>query len=263
MKLAHTSEGKVTDKHPFPVLFIHGAWQSAWFWREKFMPYFASKGFECHALDLRGHGDSESVPRINSAGLSDYLADITEVAKSLPKDPILIGHSMGGLLTQMYIKDNPVKAAVLVASCPPFGMKETFERLVKQHRGLAIKYLLTRNTRVAIQDKALTKEFFFRKEFPDKIFDDYYRKFEIESYKAVNQMRKGIGTTGLNPRKIPVQVIGGGDDYFFSPNEVRETALLYDTEAYIAEGQGHTLMAESEWQKTADEIIAWLGGNGL
>jgi pimeloyl-ACP methyl ester carboxylesterase len=203
------------------------------------------------------------VPRINSAGLSDYLADITEVAKSLPKDPILIGHSMGGLLTQMYIKDNPVKAAVLVASCPPFGMKETFERLVKQHRGLAIKYLLTRNTRVAIQDKALTKEFFFRKEFPDKIFDDYYRKFEIESYKAVNQMRKGIGTTGLNPGKIPVQVIGGGDDYFFSPNEVRETALLYDTEAYIAEGQGHTLMAESEWQKTADEIIAWLGGNGL
>ncbi len=181
----------------------------------------------------------------------------------LPKEPILIGHSMGGLLSQMYIKTNPAKAAVLLASCPPFGMKETFGRLVKQHRGLALKYLLTRNTRVAIQDKALTKEFFFRKEFPDKIFDEYYRKFEVESYQAVNQMRKGIGTAGLNPNKIPVHVIGGGDDYFFRPNEVRGTALLYDTDAYIAERQGHTLMAETEWQKTADEIIKWLGDKGL
>ncbi len=47
------------------------------------------------------------------------------------------------------------------------------------------------------------------------------------------------------------------------PNEVRETALLYDTDAYIAEGQGHTLMAETKWQKTADEIIKWLGAKGL
>ena len=135
----------------------------------------------------------------------------------LSREPIMIGHSMGGLLTQKFIQTRPARAAVLLASCPPFGMKETFSRLVKEHRGLALRYLLTRNTGVAIRDKPLTKELFFRKEFPDEIFDQYYTKFQRESYKAVNQMRKGIGTTGLNPNKIPVHVIGGGDDYFFRP----------------------------------------------
>jgi pimeloyl-ACP methyl ester carboxylesterase len=263
MKLGHTFEGKVTEKHPFPLLFVHGAWQNASFWREKFMPFFAARGYECHALDLRGHGQSEAVPNINTVSLSDYVSDVVTISKTLPKEPILIGHSMGGLIAQKFIQTNPAKAAVLMASCPPSGMKETFERLGSEHQGMGMKYLFTRNTDLMIKDKALTKELFFRKDFPDKLFDGYYQNFQTESYKAVNEMRNGIGTTGLNPNKIPVNVIGGGEDYFFRPKDVKETARLYGSEPFIAEGQGHTLMVEMGWQSTADEISDWLGRNGL
>jgi pimeloyl-ACP methyl ester carboxylesterase len=230
---------------------------------DKFVPFFAARGFECHALDLRGHGQSEVVPKFNAVSLSDYLADVVEISKTMTKEPIIIGHSMGGLISQMFIQKYPAKAAVLLASCPPFGMKESLDRLASEHQGMGMKYLFTRNTDLMIKDKALTKELFFRKDFPDKLFDEYYKDFQTESYKAVNEMRNGIGNTGLNPNKIPVQVIGGGNDYFFKPKEIGEMAKLYGSEPYIAEGQGNTLMVEMGWQRTADEISDWLGRNGL
>ncbi len=41
---------------PNPILFVHGAFHGAWAWEEYFLPYFADKGYEVHALNWRGHG---------------------------------------------------------------------------------------------------------------------------------------------------------------------------------------------------------------
>ena len=40
--------------HP-PLLFLHGAGHAAWCWAERFMPWLADQGLECHALSFRGH----------------------------------------------------------------------------------------------------------------------------------------------------------------------------------------------------------------
>ena len=44
--------------HP-PLLFIHGGYVDARCWDAHFLPFFAARGYECHALDLGGHGQSE------------------------------------------------------------------------------------------------------------------------------------------------------------------------------------------------------------
>jgi hypothetical protein len=38
-----------------PILFLHGAAHGAWCWAEHFLPWFAGRGCECHALSFRGH----------------------------------------------------------------------------------------------------------------------------------------------------------------------------------------------------------------
>ena len=51
-------KGSVSDTHPVPLLFVHGAWHAAWCWDENFLSFFADKGYRALALSFRGHGDS-------------------------------------------------------------------------------------------------------------------------------------------------------------------------------------------------------------
>ena len=38
---------------PVPLLFVHGAFCGAWIWAEKFLPWFAARGYEAHAISLQ------------------------------------------------------------------------------------------------------------------------------------------------------------------------------------------------------------------
>src|SRR6516164_11750402 len=78
-----------------PLLFVHGAWHGAWCWAEHFLPYFSAKGYECSALNLRGHGRSSIKGSLRFARIADYVADVEKVAARMPAPPILVGHSMG------------------------------------------------------------------------------------------------------------------------------------------------------------------------
>ena len=81
---------------PPPILFVHGSYCAAWIWAEKFMPYFAEQGFSCAAVSLRGHGGSEGL--LSWASLADYVDDVTSAVAQMDSPPILVGHSMGGLV---------------------------------------------------------------------------------------------------------------------------------------------------------------------
>ncbi|MCK7510983.1 MAG: lysophospholipase [Desulfobacterales bacterium] len=89
-----------------PILFIHGAWHGAWCWEEYFLPYFASKGYDAYALSLRGHGNSEGREGLRWWSISDYVDDVSQIVGQIHKIPILVGHSMGGLIVQKYLQSS-------------------------------------------------------------------------------------------------------------------------------------------------------------
>ncbi len=122
-----------SNPHPTPILFIHGAWHGAWCWAEHFLPYFAERGYTAHALSLRGHGASAGRERLRWSSIADYASDVAQVASQLPKPPILIGHSMGGLIVQKYLEKHPATAAVLLASVPAGGIIKTVLRIAARH----------------------------------------------------------------------------------------------------------------------------------
>ena len=59
MKLEVTMRTPTGEPRPTPLLFVHGADPSTWVWVRHFLPFFADRGYEAHALSLRGHGASE------------------------------------------------------------------------------------------------------------------------------------------------------------------------------------------------------------
>ncbi len=105
-----------------PVLFVHGAYTAAWCWDEHFLPSFAEAGYEATALSLSGHGDSPGREFLDLLSLDDYVRDVLEVMDSFDTPPVLVGHSMGGMVVQKCLEVRQVPAAVLMASVPPQGL---------------------------------------------------------------------------------------------------------------------------------------------
>src|SRR3989304_5594473 len=79
-----------------PILLIHGMFGGAWYW-EGYQRVLAEHCYESYAMDLRGHHDSRPVPKLGRVRVRDYVEDALEVARTLER-PIVIGHSMGGLI---------------------------------------------------------------------------------------------------------------------------------------------------------------------
>ena len=77
---------------------------------------FAEWGWESHAISLPGHAKSSKQRSIINCTLDYYLSFIKDEIERLNKPPVLMGHSMGGALTQWYLKYlGDLPAAILVA----------------------------------------------------------------------------------------------------------------------------------------------------
>ncbi|MEE2750569.1 MAG: alpha/beta hydrolase [Myxococcota bacterium] len=96
-----------------PVLLLHGMGLGSWMW-ERDQKIWAELGLETVAVDLPGHG--------LDAGRDCGFDEIVEAADGVCKDlgsPIVVGHSMGGLVAQALSQRNTLSAMVLVCSVPP------------------------------------------------------------------------------------------------------------------------------------------------
>jgi len=100
-----------------PLVFLHGAFAGAWCWAERFLPWFAMRGYTCLAPSFRGHGGSGGAARINQFGIADYQSDLASAIAGLNRPPVLVGHSMGTILCQYLASYDPA----LVRSLTLYG----------------------------------------------------------------------------------------------------------------------------------------------
>ena len=101
---------------------IHGAFCGGWVFDDFRMP-FEMEGYEVYAPTLRFHDcGNDPPPALAGTGIKDFVEDLGTLIAGLSQPPVLIGHSMGGLLAQMLAARNPVRALLLLAPSPPWGV---------------------------------------------------------------------------------------------------------------------------------------------
>ncbi len=256
---------EVIDKGPYPesgkppLLFIHGAWHGAWCWDEHFLDFFADKGYRSVAVSLRGHGQSPAPNPMQFCTMADLVDDVASVVEGLPERPVVIGHSMGGFVTQKYLESHDAPAAVLLASVPPSGISGFLLRRFKMHFWLTARNLaMTKSLRSIGATHALAREAFFSKSTPEadvvryvpQLDEEYLGKHVLDML-WFNRPRPDLVSA-------PVLVLGAEHDGCFTEQEVHATAAAYHTEAEIFPKMGHDMMLEPGWADVATRIQAWL-----
>lgn len=251
-----------TLTHPTPILFVHGAWHGAWCWQEHFLPYFAEHGYTAVALSLRGHGHSEGRDKLRWTRIADYAQDVSQVMNTLPRAPILVGHSMGGLIVQKVLETQSAAAAVLLASVPLTGVLWTTWQIAKRHPGVFLKANLTLSLYPVIGTPTLAREAFFSATMPADQVEAYWARLQDESYLAFLDM---LALNLPRPSKIttPMLVLGAADDTLFRPEQIHAIARAYHTHAEIFPAMAHDMMLDAGWQTVADRILHWLAERGL
>jgi hypothetical protein len=254
-------KGTAGPSHPVPLLFVHGAWHGAWCWDEHFLGYFADHGYRAVALSFRGHGNSPTTKRLRDLSFADYVDDVTEVARSLPTPPVVIGHSMGGVISQMYLADNDAPAAALLCSMPPQGYLRSGLRWMRRHPWHFAKLTLAGESLPYVSTPELARERFFSPGTPEELVRRYAGRLQEES------ARSGLDGLVKLPRpgrvRAPVLVMGAAQDGAVTPAEVRATAQAYRTEPVFFDGMGHDMMLEPDWVVVAQHLHDWLITRGL
>lgn len=250
------------DAQKPPLLFVHGAWHGAWCWDEYFLPYFAEQGYAAYAPSLRGHGKSEAPARFQWTRISDYVADVAAVVDQLPAPPVMIGHSMGGLVTQKYLEDHHLPAAVLLAPVPVGGVLGTALRILRRHPLVFLKANLTLDLYPVVGSPTLTREAFFSADIDPDVLSAYFKHMQTESYRAFLDM---MLFQRPKPRNVSTDllILGAEKDTIFLEPELQATADAYGVQPEFFSGMAHDMMLEPGWQGVADRIIEWLDGKGL
>jgi pimeloyl-ACP methyl ester carboxylesterase len=253
------------NAHPTPLLFVHGAWQAAWCWEEYFLPYFADHGYTSVALSLRGHGGSPGREKLRWTPIARYVEDVEQVAATLDKPPVIIGHSMGGFVTQKYLEKHKAPAAALLASVPHYGMIQYALRITAHRPLAALKGFGTFTPYYFVNTPELARYNLFSPDLPEDKFQSYFARIQNESMRAAYDM------TALNLPRVgqvkahgtPILVLGAENDFIFPPHEQRSLARAYDTEVTLFPNMAHQIMIENGWKEVAGKILSWLGGLGI
>jgi pimeloyl-ACP methyl ester carboxylesterase len=255
-------KGSVSESHPVPLLFVHGAWHAAWCWDEHFLRFFADKGYRAVALSLRGHGGSPTRKPLRACSIADYVDDVSAVAADMPAPPVIIGHSLGGLVVQKYLESHDAPAGVLMGCIPPQGSFGSAMRWIRRHPWHFTKIAITGKSLPYVGTPELARERFFSAHTADGQVADYAARLQEASARA------GFECLMFNlPRpgriKTKLLILGALDDGATSPKEVLATARAYRADAEFFPDMGHNMMLEPGWFTVAERIHTWLGAEGL
>ncbi len=254
-RLEIISRGRAADGYP-PLLFVHGGWHGAWCWDRGFLQRVARQGFEVHAMSLRGHGKSAGREQLRTTRVRDFADDIEEVADGLPSPPVVIGHSMGGFLTQKLMERRTLRGAVLLASMPPNGVGEFLGKLIRTDPVGVLQANLTLRLTSVISTPDRVKRLFFSELTPDDDVDFFTSRLGDEAFLAYLDM---VFADLCKPAKgTSVLVLGAESDAIFPVETTRRIAATYGTEAIFFPTMAHDMMLEPGWERVADTIVDWV-----
>ena len=248
----HLDVVDVTSPRGAPVLCLHGLFAGSWVY-ERFLPLVAERGHPAAALSFRGHPPAPPIPAIGRTSIAAYCHDAAEAARALDR-PIVIGHSLGGLVALLLAARNLVRAAVLVSSAPPRGINVLSPALLLRMPRYLPALVLSR----AFLPKPRDLDALVLNRVPAGEREQHRIRFVPDSGRAARQAALGTSDADLSVTRTPLLVVSGDEDRFVPLGVARRIAQRYDALLHVAPGHGHFLFGEPGWERHATAILDWI-----
>lgn len=251
-----------------PVVFVHGAFCGGWAF-DGFREPFEAAGFETHAPNLLHHERGADLEQLAQTGLKDYAKAIAHYARDLRAPPVLVGHSLGGLVSQLVATHLPIAGLVLLAPSAPWGVPPT---TLDEHGNQFGLTLLGDYWRRPIPPDYRVA----RTTTLDRLVRDDARKtfarFVPESGRAIREAvqwwmdHSMAGQAPVYRISAPVLGLAGGKDRVNPSSTVRRIIGRFPGEqAHFHEfsDMSHWLIGEPEAKDVADLTLQWLNARGI
>ena len=240
-----------------PILFVHGELGGSWVW-ERYLGYFAQRGWEGHALNLRAHFWSEPAD-VSELGLPDYVEDVEASLDRLTGAAVLVGHGMGGLLALKAAESRAVGALVLISPALPAEVRTP-------PRPHVVREVPDAYGREFVGWQAMPEQ--LHRKMPDLAVEDVLRIQHLmgrESGSARRGMLQGLPVNREALSGVPALVVGGGlDRWFPEPDSERLAEWLGAAyEPFGAHSHYGLVIGENGYAQVAETIRVFLESHRL
>jgi pimeloyl-ACP methyl ester carboxylesterase len=247
------------------IVFIHGLFVNPESW-DAWKAYFESKGYKCYTpanpyhegnpADLRRNID----PRLAKVNFEDVVNNVAKLIDSLPEKPIIIGHSMAGLVVQKLISMNKAAAGVCIDGAAPVGiitLKWSFWKAnlpaINPLKGNSVFKPTKKWFHYAFCNTMTRSE-------SDTIFDEIAVP---ESRNIPRGTLKKFAKIDCKKPHAPLLIIAGEKDHIVPASlNIKNFKAYKDTASVITfkefKGRGHYIVGESNWQEVAGYVYDWL-----
>ncbi|MGV3603121.1 MAG: alpha/beta hydrolase [Dyadobacter fermentans] len=250
------------------ILFVTGAFVTHHCWDE-WRVYFEARGYstvapawpfkDAPAAELRARQPHDiDLARLTLAELVDHFADI---AKSFPEKPIIIGHSLGGLITQILLNRDLAAAAVAIHSVPPQGIIPYEFSFLKSTWGALGLFTSLDETYLMPFD---TWQYAFVNEMP---LDEQQKAYDLLTSPESKRVARGGLTSAaavdFDKPHAPLLLTSGSLDNIIPAHLNNRNYERYKKNGSILEykefpGRNHHVLAQAGWESDADYVLHWI-----
>jgi len=248
------------------AVFIHGMWATPDVWRN-WRPFLEARGWQTRAPALRHHDAAPHAPpaELGLTSLLDYVADLEKELRALPEKPVVIGHSMGGLIALMLCARGLARAGVLLTPAPPASVVAIRPSNLLAFARIQTNWGWWRKPHRATLPEALSHTF---NTTDAREGAERHASFVHDSGRALFEMAlpwlDSRKATAIDPRlvTVPLLFVAADRDRLTPPGVVRRAAQRFAHVSDYVEypGQGHWVLGQPGWERIADDTAAWLDG---
>jgi pimeloyl-ACP methyl ester carboxylesterase len=248
------------------IVFVHGMFMTPLCW-EHWVDFFQAQGYSCIAPAWPGRNapvdtlrQAHPDPQLGKLTLSAVVEYLTAIVSKLD-NPILIGHSMGGLVVQLLLQKDLAAAGVAIDSAPPAGVITTKWSFLKSNWPM-INPFVSRSTPRAMS--LADFQYAFVNGLPVDEQRAAYDRYVVPESRMIP--RESLGKAAkIDFKKVhaPLLLTAGSDDHIIPASLNRTNYLRYQRSPSITDfkefpGRVHFTIGQKGWEETADYIARWL-----
>ncbi len=236
------------------VVIVHGLCDHSGRWAHV-AEFFAERGFETHAYDLRGHGLSGGA-RLDIEHFHQHVDDLAEVVAHVHDGelPLVIyGHSMGGLIAAAYAQSSHPQPDVYVLSAP--SLEATVPAPLRAAVNLLARFAPDMRVRASIKGEHLSKN----PEVGEAYFADprVYLKGTARGGHSFLSAMEGIRRK-LDEIDRPTLVVHGGEDILVPTAVSAPLAAAPNVTRKVFPTLRHEIHNEDERTEVLEYVYDWL-----